>query len=588
MIRELKNYFRGHLSDGELILRVTGDVPVHKRARMQQHLKTCGLCRARYGEFEELFCQVAALQFNATEADKLEAGTGLVRLIAELDELPDGQLEKKALKPEETKHNAGKFLPMNPILATGLILAVASITCVFVWMQQSKPGITSNELLVHAAASDLVALHSIAPGVIRQTVEISTQKQTLKRTIYRDAQGKRIAKEQRPSSDETLVRSELAAAKIVWDTPLSATSYLDWHDSQRVREDHIRRAAGNLLVLTTTTPVGSIAAQSITVSEMDFHPVRRTVSFRDSETVEIAELDYSVLPWTPGVSGLFEPEAELSAPFVIRQHAVPVSFSRLPLSDGQLAEAELSARLTLDRLHADTGEQIEVVQGSYGIEVRGITDTEDRKRELEVQLSMLPHVATSISSIEGMKKKASRQGELSSLKVIEMQTRTTPLEAYYLAHMRNLVPLSKLSIDLLNRADTISRESMAIEDLQQRFSHKSEISLIASDTLAELLFEHKHKLLTALDSEGQLLTQAQIKVLPSPQAGSAHGENAGLSALAELNLALTMELATGKGESGRSAETIASELVTSMNDLTLRVRAMQVVPQNSTKLDRRR
>ena len=555
---------------------------------MEQHLKACSACRARYGEFEDLFCQVAAQQFDATEADNLEAGTGLVRLIAQLNQMPDRRPDKKVLKPEETEHDVGTFFPMNPILATGLILAVASITCVFVWMQQSKPGITSNELLVHAEAWDLVALRNTAPGVIRQTVEISTQKRTLKRTIYRDAQGKRMAKEQGSSSEEALVRSKLAAAKIVWDTPLSATSYQDWHDSQRVREDHIQRAAGNLLVLTTTTPVGDIAAQSLTVCETDFHPVRRTVSFRESETVEIAELDYSVLPWTPEVSGLFEPVAGVSAPDAIRQHSIPIPFSPLLLSDEQLDEAELSARLTLDRLHADTGEQIEVVRGPYGIEVRGIMDAEDRKRELETQLSMLPHVTASISSIEGLKKKSSRQGELSSLKVIEMQTRTTPLEAYYLAHVRNLVPLSKLSIELLNRADTISRESMAIEDLQQRFLHNGEISLIASDTLAELLFAHKHKLLTALKSEEQLLSQTQIKPPPSPQAGTAYGTNSGLSALAEWNLALTMELATGKGGSGRPAETIVSELVTSMDDLTLRARAIQVVPQNSTKLDKKR
>jgi hypothetical protein len=201
---------------------------------------------------------------------------------------------------------------------------------------------------------------------------------------------------------------------------------------------------------------------------------------------------------------------------------------------------------------------------------------------------MLPHVTASISSIDELKAKSPQQDELLSLKVIEMRTRTTPLESYYLAHGRNLASLGKLSLELLNGADAIDRESKAIDDLQQRFSHSDEVSLVALDTLAELLFTHKHKLLAALESEEQLLAQAQIEAPHSQQAGSTNGIDSDLAVLAERNLALTMELALGKGGSGRSAETIASELAAAMSEVSLRAHAVQVVPQNSTKLDKRK
>lgn len=588
MIRELHNLFRGHLSDGELILRVTGDLPSRKQVRAEQHLEACGVCRARYGDFEDLFWQVAECHSHEAETDKREVRAWRTRLVVQLNQMPDDQSEAEVVKPQKTKHRVGAFLPMYPILAAGLILAVASITCVFVWMQQSRPEITSNSLLVRAEGWDTVPFHNIAPGVIRQTVEITTQKRTLKRTIYRDAQGKRMTRKQHLGDDEGQLRMKLATADVVWDAPLSATSYQDWHDAQRVREDRIRRAAGDLLVLTTTTPEGAVAAQSLTVRDTDFHPVRRTVSFRGSEAVEIAELDYSVLPWTPAVSSLFQPDAGIRAFDSTGLQPAPVPLPPLPLSEEQLNDAELSARLTLNRLHADTGEQVEVVRGPHGIEVRGITDTEKRKHELQAQLDMLPHLTASISSIEELKAKSPQQDELSSLKVIEMQTRTTPLEAYSLAHGRNLAPLSKLSLELLNSADAIDRESKAIDDLQQRFSHNDEISLVASDTLAELLFTHKHKLLAALESEKQLLAQAQIEATHSQQGGSTNGINSDLSILAKRNLALTMELALGKGGSGRSAETIASELAASMSDVNLRAHAVPVVPQNFTKLDKRK
>jgi hypothetical protein len=588
LIRELHNFLRGHLSDGELILRVTGDLPLGRRMRVEQHLDACEACRARCDDFESLFRQVAAYHCDEADADALEVSVLRVRLVEKLNLMPDNVPEMKVVKSEKPGRSVRAFVPVNPILATGLILAVASIACVFVWLQQARPEITSNSLLMSAEAWDRAPFIGKASEVIRQTVEVATKKRTLKRTIYRDAQGKRHAREQRLDDDESQLRLKLATADVVWDAPLSAASYHDWHDAQKVREDRIRRAAGDLLILTTTTPEGAVASQSLTVRDTDFHPVRRTVSFRDSETVEIAELDYSVLPWTPAINSLFQPGTGIGGDDLIRPQTALVPLPPRALSEEQLTEAELGARLTLDRLHADTGEQIEVVRGAHGVEVHGITDTEERKHELQAQLESLPHVTAFMSSIEELKAKSQQEGELSSVKIIAMQTRTTPVEAYYLAHGRNLESLSSLARGLLNDADTIDREGKAIDDLQQRFSQNEEISLLASDTLAELLFTHKHKLLAALESEEQLLAQAQIEAPHVRQTVSSDNRNTDLSLLAERNLALTMEMALGKGGSGRPAEMIAADLAAAMSELTLRAHEVQVVPQKITKPDKRK
>jgi hypothetical protein len=476
---------------------------------------------------------------------------------------------------------------MNPILVSGFVLAVASIACVFVWMQQSKPDITSNTLLVRAEAWDAPATHGSAPGVIRQTVKIATRDKSLKHTIYRDAQNKRKVKEERPAGDEDLLRRRLAEARVSWDAPLSATSYQDWHDGQRVRADQIQRSPGHLLVLTTTTPNGAVAAQSLTVRDTDFHPIHRTVSYRDSETVEIAELDYSILPWTPAIGSLFQPEEMVNLGALNRPQPAVVPLPPSPLTDEELNEAELSTKLALDRVHADTGEQIEVARTPSGIEVRGITDTKERKHELEAELRMLPHLTASLLSIEEMKAKAS-QPELSSVKVVEMQTQMTPLEAYYLAHGRDVAPLSKLSQQLLNSADTINLECRAIDDLQRRFSSRNGISPMASATLTDLLFTHKHKLLTALGDEGQLLTAAQIDAPQARGAAPIDNSDAALVALANRTLALARELATGKNGNGRSAEAIASDLTTAINELNVHAHAIQVIPQDSAKLDKKK
>ena len=99
---------------------------------------------------------------------------------------------------------------MNPILATAVVCALVSVACVVVWLQQARPGITSNALLVRAESWDSAADGKSASGVIEQTVKITTRKRMLKRTILRDAQGKRQLKVQQLTNDEAQLKEKLS------------------------------------------------------------------------------------------------------------------------------------------------------------------------------------------------------------------------------------------------------------------------------------------------------------------------------------------------------------------------------------------
>ncbi len=475
-------------------------------------------------------------------------------------------------------------LVRNPLLVGGA--ATAIVVCLWVWPHKTPP-MSAIALLQHAEVSEAVPFSVAKPEIVYEKVRIQTAKGSIERSIYRDTSGRRKQKQQPVDPQTAALETKLTSAGVNWNEPLSAATYQDWRDHVQVTADAVQEAGQNLLTLTTTVSNAEITQESLTVRESDFHPVARTISFRDTGTVEIAELDYQVLPWNAGSETWFKPAALSSS------NVAPLHPSlRLPalemLSESQLDEAELSVRLALTRLHADTGEQIEVAREPRGIEVRGITDTTERKRELEAQLRMLPHVTVSISSIEELKAKPSRLDELSSAKVVEMQAQTTPLESYYLAHGRNVALLNRLSPQLLNSADVISFECRTIDDLQRRFAHDGHMSAIASATLTDLLFTHKHKLLAALADQEQLLTDAQIEAPRVKRVASTNVTDSALADLAEQNLVLARELAVGKGASSRPAETIASELTVSIDELNLRAHAMQVVPQNSTNLAKRK
>jgi len=590
LIKELHHRFFGHLSEEEPTLLATGGLPARKRARVEQHIATCDRCRARVDCCRDVFLQVVEYHAYCAEGDQLAICERRARLVGQLNQMSHHLQDIQTVRIATGKTGMGRLfsMSMSSVLVTGLLLVLGTVTGIFFLTQQARPAVTSNALLVRAEEWDPIARNHGMPGIVRQTVRITAGKQSVNRTLYRDAQGKRRPRTERLAAEENELKRRLAEANVDWDAPLSATGYKDWHDEQRVREESIERSAGSLLILTTTTPEGAVAGESLTVRDTDFHPVSRTVSFRDSETVEIAELDYAVLPWSPMDDGLFQPEGGLRSDGPAPMQPTLAQAPPAPLNEGQLAEVELSARLMLNRLHADTGEQIEIARDPHGIQVRGITDTEERKHELAAQLEMLPHVTAVISSMEEMKARAAQPHEISTVKVIEMQTGKTPLEAYYLAHGRNIAPLGSYSQRLFNFAFAIHLESREIDDLERRFPGGEGISLVASATLSELLLTHKRKLLEALQSEEALIAEAQIQGAVSRPDTTERLHNSLLAALAERNLELAREFALGKESVGRSAETIASELMVSIDELTRRAHEIRASSQDSTNVDNRK
>lgn len=569
-----------HLSDRDLLSRIRGELSPSRQLAADDHLAACHKCRTCLEQLEHAARQVTAYRNQCTELQlPRQNGRGRDLLAAQIDNLFRDAAPNTGKRQRKNNSRRIAFSAMNPTLATAMALAVASIICTFLWLQQTRLTITSNALLVRAEAWDSLTVNHPTAGVICQTIRIQTPKQSLERAIYRDAQGQRRIRAQKLASSEEQLKEKLATAGVTWDAPLSASAYQGWHDSQRVRQDQIRRSGPHLLMLTTTTPDGDVAAQSLTVRDSDFHPVDRKVTFRDSETIEIAELSYQVLPWAAVSADAFEPAGTLYSDNSNRLQ--PYLVPRLPgvLTSAQLNEAELGARLVLNKLHADTGEQLQVERSAYGIEVKGLVETEQRKLELVAQLRMLPHLKASILSIEELKESPDNEAEVSSLKVSSMSAQPSPLDSYFVAHGRDANTLQDLFQQLLSSAITASQESHSITSLLERFKSEDGMTDLAKATLTELIYSHREKLLAAVQKEQKLLTEVgdtsyRSKLSEVPAAGE-------LVSAAERNLSLCKELTLG-GNSPRSAESILPELAESLDELRIRARQAQIGSQITT------
>lgn len=574
-----------HLSNDRLASLFCNELPLWQRWAARQHLATCWQCRLRKDELE------------GRCADDFLDGYLKIRRKESLPQEPEVEFSRKlrlqiqSAAPNEEK--TMRFLkipftelsPMNPALVACLVFSFAAILCFSYWWQQRTPQISSNTLLVRAEKWDTP---SFAPtsGVVYQSVRINLSKQmkkeTITRSIYRDTQGKRRPKRVNLDGEEQQLASTLTAAGLDWDEPLSATGYQNWHDRQRVREDNIVRTGVHLLRLTTTVPDGLVAEQSLIVRDTDFHPVKRTVALRDNSTVEIAELDYKILPWASVDANLFEPIGGLNTSIAQPSGRV-LTFPRMPemLSESQLDEAELDALLTLNRLHADTGEEIKIRRSEGIVAVEGLVENEERKRQLQTQLGTVPHLTVSIRSIDDLRKTPGEGGTVTSVKAASMQDKPSPLEQYLEARGQSVNGVNGLAERFFHSALTISQESKAIADLETRFASENQMTIMASATLAELIYSHRERLEEALKEERKLLSEVR-------RTGSENGISARdrLSLLngAQKNLALSKELIETDSPSPRNAASILTEMSATVDELTAAVQLTYVKPQSESAL----
>jgi hypothetical protein len=381
------------------------------------------------------------------------------------------------------------------------------------------------------------------------------------------------------------LKDALTRAGVNWDEPMSASDYQSWHDHQHIRADEIVRAGVHLLRLTTTVPEGQgpVAKQSLTVRDTDFHPVLRTVELRDSGTVEIAELDFKILPWNAVDANAFEP-LESSMTSVASSPARVLSLPRLPemLSEGQLDEAELGARLMLNQLHADTGEQLEIHRSPQGVAIAGVVETEDRKHDLQSRLQMVPHVVSEIQTVAEASANPSPATEISSVAVASMPDQSSPLQEYLRAKGQSVDAIADLGERLFQNALAISQESRDIADLQSRFGSGEQRTVLASATLSELIYSHHERLTAALQQERKLLAEAGGSAATSQPSDAMQA--ASLVAAADRNLALAKELIQTNHPAAKPAEKILVELSAAVTDLAAEAQQAYGKSQGNTAL----
>lgn len=468
-----------HVSDESISRLIAGELSPLADLRASRHMVRCWQCRARREAMERAAMRITehrrimAARINP-DPERRAALVAALRNRAQQQGPPP--LATKSLF--DISVNPG--YPMNPLFASFAIVLIATFLLCWIW-QRPKATVSAGQLMLSAQMAERQVAEGKA-GVVYQKVHITTTHTSIEREIYRDARGVRQPRPQAMHEEASRVRSLFNQIDVDWDNPLSAVSFREWHDRQQGGVDRVIQREGNLLTLETTVRDSRIEAESLTVRADDFHPVARTIRTSDN-TIQVAELNYAVLDWSGVNDALFEPlpsPAGSSRPVL---HAVaPPSLPSAMMLDN----AELAARLELNHLQADRGEQIAVNRNDHEVQVKGIVETSARKEEIARALGKIPLVQVELLSLAELQQQPVDNTITQSVSMQSVEVAASPLERYLTSTGQPPASQQEIAHTLLDSALQMKQSAVALESLQHRFAAMPQSS--AADSAYAQLF----------------------------------------------------------------------------------------------------
>jgi hypothetical protein len=418
-----------HLSDEQLLRTLDGESSAHEAAEVEVHLEACWSCRARRDQIEKAIGDVVEYRDHLMKRYSPGSTGGRAIFVARLEELARSigglPLRTRIVRALRVFGAISQSMVPRPIWIGALVVASLAVFSFTRFWEVRR--VSASQLLENAQTSEVRALHSVAKPMVYQKLRIRVGSQTVTRTIYRDPVGMRQAdrldvaegaggelarntglpsqpqdKANGGQTADAELRQAFLTAHLNWQDPLSPASYSAWYKSLSQKLDEVTTVGDDFITLKTTTSEGPIAEARITVRTTDFHLVEEDLRLKDARQVEVHELAWEVLPMDAINVAIFAPEAPLSAEI---GHPSSVAPQPPVLTDAELAEAELRARVAIHAEKADLGEQIEFYRdaprsGKRLVVVGGIVSTPERKDDLLAVLRGIPHVDLRLQTVE--------------------------------------------------------------------------------------------------------------------------------------------------------------------------------------------
>lgn len=345
-----------HLSEDDLILYKTGELSADAMARVTMHLGACRLCRAELENLNELMSAVDAGTLKC-ELDLLDAKMAQ----------SEPSFLRRPLPFARTRH---RLLTLMSATAIGVL----GVFAVYVGLI-SPPVMQARDVLVEASSR----ASRRAPKPV--TIRVRTRGASCLLPAMQIAAG---------GTDCARVRTALQTIKWNWANPLSARSYLEWHDSLQSKEDDVH-IDGDTTRVRTKTAEGALRQAALFLKTADYQPTKAEFDVEGMDTISIEE-EVSVASSTELTANrgtTFAPTSNVDlAPEGVRPRRKPAD------------EAEVEAWVALHELNADGGYEADVQRSGDTITIKGYVASAARKQALLTGFQRLKGARVEISTYE--------------------------------------------------------------------------------------------------------------------------------------------------------------------------------------------
>lgn len=455
-----------------------------------------------------------------------------------------------------------RSLSAAPLIATALVCAVLLLIALTIrWQEPNR--VQPAEFLQRAAAAERKNVQSGRSGAILQQVSIRSSQGAFERSIYRDPEGKRQMKEQTLDEKKAHLKKRLAEAGINWDAPLSAASFQEWHAHSHIKSESVRSTGNKLLTLCVDTEGSDIEQETITIRTSDFHPVGRTAEFRDLGTVEIAELNYAVVPWATVNRDLFANDSIGSSPLADSPRSLRLPERQRPIPDAELDLTELDVRTALHDLHADFTDRLTISRSVTGIQISGLVEDDEQKSQIKRRLDFIPHVSTNLTTISDASRQPKETSPPGNVHLVSEVAEPSVLESFLQKQGRGRDVSNDLADRFFAASTALVRANNALLQLQQHFAPKK-LSPDALDLYHRLITSWYGELDIALRRESEAIQQTGIQMAPN---AAMRPEPIDMAAGIENNRTLLKELIGHDASGTRTAPVVLADLTHSVESL---------------------
>src|SRR5437016_2313128 len=256
---------RKHVTDGELLGFMDGEIRSGNARRIRFHLEACWTCRRRYEQIQSTIFEFMDYRNQMAARYMPPPSGGKARFLVELQNeigKPRPSWCARIFSRAHTKAVAS----LNPVLS--LCLVLAAVALVILLAGHDPKTVSAAELLNKAESSEMHFAENGRHVLVSQRVRLSSPTTAFDRLLYRDSEGRRHARQTQLNQAGVELKRRLEVAGVDWQKPLSAADFQRWHDHLSDKQDTVSIDDKTITLLTSTSS-SPVTQASLTVRKID-------------------------------------------------------------------------------------------------------------------------------------------------------------------------------------------------------------------------------------------------------------------------------------------------------------------------------